>query len=115
MLSNAIRLMSKLAKLNREALSQHIDLRRMSKTLNSGDCDWSTLDQTVMQETEPVFVLSTGRCGTELLTLMFNATSDVACFHSPKPELLLASKHAYEVGVEGFEKNAASILSAITR
>ena len=42
------------------------------------------------------FVLSTGRCGTKLLTNMFESHQDVLAFHEPIPELIYFNKFAYE-------------------
>ena len=44
----------------------------------------------------PVFVLSTGRCGTEYLSKILSLNEHVDIYHSPQPELILASKYAYE-------------------
>ncbi len=45
---------------------------------------------------KPVFVLSTGRCGTEYLTKVLELSEQTEVYHSPHPELILASKFAYE-------------------
>lgn len=42
------------------------------------------------------FVLSTGRCGTKLLTNIFESHQDVLAFHEPIPELIYFNKFAYE-------------------
>lgn len=43
-----------------------------------------------------IFVLSTGRVGTETLAALFGLTSDVLAYHEPIPELFRLSKLAYE-------------------
>ncbi|KAB2809777.1 sulfotransferase [Phaeocystidibacter luteus] len=47
-------------------------------------------------ETAPVFVLSTGRAGTMLLTRVFELIDGVEVFHEPYPDLLYAGKAAYQ-------------------
>ncbi|MBN4051216.1 sulfotransferase [bacterium AH-315-M05] len=42
------------------------------------------------------FVLSTGRCGTKLLTNIFESHPNVLAFHEPIPELIYFNKFAYE-------------------
>jgi len=48
------------------------------------------------KQANPVFVLSTGRCGTEYLTNILKKISQLDVFHSPKPEMLFYTKFAYE-------------------
>lgn len=45
---------------------------------------------------EPVFVLSTGRCGSMLLTHILEAAGGVRVAHTPRPELVRASRRAFE-------------------
>jgi hypothetical protein len=45
---------------------------------------------------EPAFVLSTGRCGTGLLTELLLLGGNVDVHHTPRPELVRVSKRAYE-------------------
>lgn len=52
----------------------------------------------VHKNAAPVFVLSTGRCGTQLLSELLARSEQADVFHEPKPELLFLSKKAYEVG-----------------
>jgi len=66
----------------------------------------------VLQEAEPTFVLSTGRCGTKLLTEAFENLPGVMCEHSPTPELLYESRLAYEAGDGGGETRRAAIRGA---
>lgn len=48
-----------------------------------------------LSNVEPVFVLSTGRCGTEFLTTVLQEISQFDIYHSPKPELIFFTKYAY--------------------
>ncbi|HYC67397.1 sulfotransferase [Brevundimonas sp.] len=54
-----------------------------------------------MLEQEAVFVLSTGRCGTELLTHLFELVPGTLPVHRPEPELAYASKVAYGLARQG--------------
>jgi hypothetical protein len=49
-------------------------------------------------EVEPVFVLSTGRCGTKWLTELLSRSNDVFVNHALQPELIRQSRRAYELG-----------------
>jgi len=44
----------------------------------------------------PIFILSTGRCGTEYISKILALSEQVDVYHSPHPELIIASKFAYE-------------------
>ena len=49
-------------------------------------------DQVVpVEELEPVFVLSTGRCGTQTMSALAELISDVSSHHEPEPKLIEAS------------------------
>jgi len=50
----------------------------------------------VHEESAPVFILSTGRCGTKYLTEIFKLFTCLDVHHSTKPELIYYSKYAYE-------------------
>lgn len=58
--------------------------------------DFSSLTDRVHQEYDPIFVLSTGRNGTLLLTNLLSNFKNVMVYHEPEPELSMASKMAYE-------------------
>ena len=58
--------------------------------------DYTELYNIVHQKSQPCFVLSTGRCGTALLTKIFELHHDVDVHHTPIPELVYHSKYAYE-------------------
>lgn len=50
----------------------------------------------VHTESSPVFVLSTGRCGTKLMTEVLSAYDYFSVHHEPYPEFSWHSKYAYE-------------------
>ncbi len=58
--------------------------------------DYKHLHKIVHEKAKPCFVLSTGRCGTALLTKIFEQQSNVDVHHAPTPELVYYSKFAYE-------------------
>lgn len=64
---------------------------------------WERFADELYLESEPVFVLSTGRCGTELLTRLFDSTPGVACNHNENPELIHSSVLAWREGQEHFD------------
>ena len=65
--------------------------RRYQKVENA-----SELPSRVLQESAPIFVLSTGRAGTQYLTHMFEQLDGFVSEHEPQPELLYTSRWAYE-------------------
>jgi hypothetical protein len=56
----------------------------------------SELPKRVLEESSPIFVLSTGRAGTQYLTSLFDSLKGFHSEHEPQPELLYASRWAYE-------------------
>lgn len=54
------------------------------------------LEKSNWQQVRPCFVLSTGRCGTLLLTKLLSLSPEIYVVHHPRPELIRASKYAYE-------------------
>ena len=63
-----------------------------------GKLDFNTehLYQNVLKNSEPIFVLSTGRCGTALLTKLLAHNDSLDVKHEPSPSLIYHSKKAYE-------------------
>ena len=62
-----------------------------AKTITLADCvaqNWNNV--------RPVFILSTGRCGTLLLNRILLLSPNVSAFHQPRPEMVRVSKLAYE-------------------
>lgn len=70
---------------------------RDKKSINEReDIDFSILESKVHSSMEPVFVLSTGRNGTLLLTNILSKSKNAVVLHEPEPELSMASKIAFE-------------------
>ena len=68
-----------------------------SKKINvQTDYDFAKLYDIIHKESQPCFVLSTGRCGTALLTKILEQHSNIDVHHAPIPELVYYSKFAYE-------------------
>jgi len=59
------------------------------------DLDYSTIEAEIYRDYAPVFVLSTGRCGTEFLTVVLEASKDLAVYHTQRPELKHYKLEAY--------------------
>ena len=66
------------------------------KYLDRSITDYGSLPQEVFEKSEPVFVLSTGRCGTKLLTKLFETSVSWPVHHEPQPMMNYASRYAYE-------------------
>ena len=60
---------------------------------------WPTANEVLDQNC--VFVLSTGRCGTELLTKILGFSERLYVEHNPKPELEYASSRIYQDDISG--------------
>lgn len=100
------RLARKAIALNREAYSAWAQRRKRGPHPPEY---WAKLPSTVFDEHRPVFVLSTGRCGTALLTRIFDRIPGVLCYHAPQPELVYSERRAYEEGREQFESYVTAI------
>lgn len=81
------------------------DLKHRSK-LHGHIENSDILPNKVMAHAEPIFVLSTGRVGTMLLTKLFNLKKGLHIEHEALPEMLLAGKTAYESNDISFSKGA---------
>lgn len=57
----------------------------------------------VHSNSSPIFVLSTGRCGTKLLTDLIQSDSTFIVAHQPVPELTHAASYAYQHRGSNFE------------
>lgn len=68
------------------------------KYLESNISDYLNLSSEIFNNLECVFVLSTGRAGTELLENIFRLDKRNLTFHEPQPDLVYASRMAYEIG-----------------
>ena len=78
----------KLYELNRDVIGQRPLLKRPD--------DYANLPQIVHEQARCCFVLSTGRCGTALLTRLLKLSKETRCEHQPSPELVHFSRLAYE-------------------
>jgi len=87
------RAISGLWKANTDHFKKEISKRKINVQTKY---DYSELYNIVHNESQPCFVLSTGRCGTALLTKIFEEHSEIDVHHTPKPELVYYSKFAYE-------------------
>ena len=98
-LQKATRLIRELVQLNCDAL---VTYRERRNYLNRDPESWQKVRTDIFLEQQPTFVLSTGRCGTKLLTKIFEQVPKTSCFHAPQPELLSYEKLAYERGEVDF-------------
>lgn len=71
------------------------DLKAQAKRYEKIE-DAAGLPERVLKESKPVFVLSTGRAGTQYLTELFEGLEGFSSVHEPQPELLYTSRWAYE-------------------
>ncbi len=108
-LHKAWRVLGGFAELNRRACLNLNERRRFKRMPPEY---WDRLPEVVFREHEPVFVLSTGRCGTALLTRIFGHIPGVLCYHTPSPEFVYSQKLAYEEGLEKFETFKAVVGAA---
>ena len=112
-----------LTALNRAAHSvssiraEYIAWRERRQSLTFKKDYWVGFSEKVFKDSAPVFVLSTGRCGTELLTNLFSKCDRVLVHHAPRPELLYSDFLAYGTwpigGAEGKAAITASRFEAI--
>jgi hypothetical protein len=108
-LKNFSRLVMKLWRLNYEAYS---DFKERRRYLNRSPEFWRRLPQYIFEESVPVFFLSTGRCGTALVSKILDRIPGVACFHKPTPELVYSERMAYQEGLEKLETYETAIRTA---
>lgn len=104
-----LRLAKKLFELNRRA---YVSYKERREFLRKPPDYWSRFPQLVLQEHAPVFFVSTGRCGTALVTKILEEIPGVACFHAPAPELLYSERKAYEEGLEKPEAYQIAVRAA---
>lgn len=83
----------KLLEFNKQIVIQNLERRR---GLSGHQGSWDSFPEDVLGLSEPVFFLSTGRCGTELLTQILEKDKSSLVHHSPVPELLYVDKWAFE-------------------
>ena len=88
-----MRRIKKLIALNAEWITASIERR---KFIHNDKEYWKAFPSKVQEDSQPVFVLSTGRCGTELLTNALKLDKAALVHHAPFPELVYLDRWAYE-------------------
>lgn len=76
----------------------HSRYRRRRSLQSKPDEFFANLDESVKEGAPCLFVLSTGRCGTKLLTDILRTSRAIDVHHRPSPELVVPSRLAYEEG-----------------
>ncbi|MFW6027145.1 MAG: methyltransferase domain-containing protein, partial [Candidatus Woesearchaeota archaeon] len=66
----------------------------------------------IKDKAEPIFVLSTGRCGTKFLAKNLKKSKELISLHEPNPELIYYARYAYENKDNNYEILKAMIDSA---
>lgn len=99
----------KLWSLNREVITANLERRNaLLFEHNLG----GNFPERVFKESQPVFFLSTGRCGTAMVTEMLKQNRKALVLHSPTPELSYVNCWAYEHGRTHPEELKAALLAA---
>ena len=83
----------KLLKINLGLLKRSFEINRFKKNYQG---DWDEFHLDVQSNSKPVFVLSTGRCGTEFLTNVLSLNENAIVYHSPSPKLIYIDRLAFE-------------------
>ena len=68
-----------------------------------GRIDWDQFPKRLFAEHSPIFVISTGRCGTTLLTRVFEEFPSVLVYQAQQPELIEICRGAHAEGLDNFE------------
>ncbi len=89
---NLKRFVKGMVEINRGYIKEQLDRKRISRQKKYSYFD---LYDRVHECSRPCFVLSTGRCGTQLLTKLLNLHKQIIAYHKPQPELIFYSKKAY--------------------
>ena len=58
---------------------------------------YSELPELMFSEMNPVFVVSTGRAGSELLVKLFSESNIGSVYHEPRPRMFYGSKLSFEL------------------
>jgi len=77
--------------------------------------DYRKLPKRVLAEGRVAVVLSTGRCGTKLLAKLLQGHREVDAYHEAAPNLILASKLAYEAHEQGASGDALRLALIASR
>ena len=64
--------------------------------IHGGIAAAETLPQRVLQNSQPIFVISTGRVGTMLLAKLFETCKNTEVFHEAQPDMIFAGRYAFE-------------------
>jgi hypothetical protein len=99
---------NKLLAANKDIIVQNIERRRGEKKY----CEDDKQAPNAVFNSSPVFVLSTGRCGTELITKAIKRCGSSVVYHKPNPELLFLDRWAYENHREKRSEIRSAFLSA---
>lgn len=103
------RLIGKLYRLNRQAYTDYKERRAFLEQPKNFWCDFP---ERVFSSQRPVFFLSTGRCGTALITSVLNQVPGIKCYHKPVPEFTYLQRKAYEEGLSRFKSYKAAVCAA---
>lgn len=82
------------------------------KYLEKSISDYSKLPEDIFRDLQAVFVLSTGRSGTDLLTRLFKLNKSNFVLHEPEPDLVYAAREAYNLGNGGTSARRLGITSS---
>lgn len=74
--------------------------------------DYCSLPERIFTEMSPVFVVSTGRAGSELLVKLMNASKVGSVYHEPSTRMFLGSKLAFEFGEGHIKAKRMAYLNA---
>ena len=74
--------------------------------------DFTKLPEKIYEDMNPVFVVSTGRVGSELLVKLMKKTKIGSIYHEPYPRMFLGSKIAYEMDPEKMSAKKMAFLNA---
>ncbi|NQV38588.1 MAG: sulfotransferase [Candidatus Marinimicrobia bacterium] len=85
---------------------------KQKKYLEKDIHDYIGLPEKIFNDLEAVFVLSTGRAGTDLLTRLFRLNRNNFVLHEPIPDLVYAAKGAYNLGQQGLVARKLGITSS---
>lgn len=107
--TKALKFLTGLIETNREFLNSQLEIRAINKRQVD---DIDQLHNLIHISYNPCFVLSTGRCGTALLTKLFEKHSTLTPYHNPNPELTYHNAKAYHSGSHGSNETKAMVDSA---
>lgn len=74
--------------------------------------DFSDLPERVLKDTKAMFVLSTGRCGTDFLTHLLKQSAALHVEHEAEPRLAMASRYLNDNNLLNQEAGKAAFLAA---